>query len=429
MADIEQWVNLTVSEKWRDNGVPERKNLGELIRVKIDFQNQRQARFKFTGEADAGNASYSNTEEPRRAGFRGPRLTARRFRTNRQGVKFVRTRLTLAGGDRFRFKGEDKDGNTVESDWYETRRKLYYQVIKMNGVAALSAADLNDYEDDYWQPGAKLYVKMVQISPGRTIPSRINFNRWDPAVRSQVLTQARGQYDRSKSPYCFAMLAVNKICQPGWDRRNIPDTFAGLYILRATKPLFDVVDPAEDWYDYIRWVPSAAGVAPVDVPKHRCTRLGNTQININTIGLPQGAGRLFFKLKIVNKAVGGFSVRTDNFTCVATQRWDGAAYPPVKVRGIINHEVGHKVGMVAGPQGTPALDPQAASYYDGRGHQGPHCYTGTILRADMSTGPPGTCVMFGSTRANTTVFCGSCKPSLRKLDLRSRSNLGIRTQF
>lgn len=56
------------------------------------------------------------------------------------------------------------------------------------------------------------------------------------------------------------------------------------------------------------------------------------------------------------------------------------------------------------------------------GHHG----MATTLPANLGTAPD--CTMFGDTRAATSNYCPDCRASLRKLDLRSRVNVG-RTQF
>jgi hypothetical protein len=98
------------------------------------------------------------------------------------------------------------------------------------------------------------------------------------------------------------------------------------------------------------------------------------------------------------------------------------------------HEVGHKLGMVPGPQGDPDLDEQA-TYYDGRGHKGGHCRhparTPTPLEPDYRVllVPAPTCTMFGDIRAETMLFCPDCQASLRKLDVSPDRKVGIAKQF
>lgn len=427
----EQWTNLTVNNKWIGEGITDRKQLGEIAPMLLRFSQAGRHVFFFTKEAKANNAAYSAAERHRRIGFRPGTFNRRRFRTHADGTFLLRPRVTLAGGDEFTFTVEDVNGNKKSIDVH-TRRKLYYQIIRMNGAPALAAASTTQFENQYWNTANRIYVKMVQISPGRTIPSMVNLDDTVTADYNLVRQQSRGQCDKSKKPYSFVTLLVRKNCIRGWETNSVPATFTGpTFVFQSTNELFDVADPAVEWYSRIRWVPNGGGAAH-NIPKASCVRQGNWGVQVNTAGLPRNVpGRIVYRLRVIDIIGMGVSFPTNNLTLVATQDDQGVAVPTATIIGIINHEVGHKIGMVPGPQGTRALDTQS-SYYDGRGHSGPHCYTGTALAANFMTvapAPTATCVMFGDTSSNTANFCGTCLGSLRKLDLRSRTNRGIRTQF
>lgn len=97
-------------------------------------------------------------------------------------------------------------------------------------------------------------------------------------------------------------------------------------------------------------------------------------------------------------------LHVSDFIVVRTREGD-----PASPRAVLLHELGHVLGLV--PEGQP-------TYYEGRGHQGPHCSTGvSSLAAAEYTG--GTCIMFG--RAGEQCqgdLCAECKGSLRRLPLR-----------
>jgi len=431
MADLEQWVNLTVNEEWIGEGLTERPRMGEMAPLRIQFAEERRATAYVTKEADADNAEYSDTEKPRRLGFHVRDYSRRRITTNRRGVVDLSIRVSLAGGDKFTIRVEDREGNTLNADNLLTRRKLYFQVIRMDGVTAVTAADVSGMQNEFWNAAEKLYIRMVEHTPGRTIPSRRNFNDEDPPVNREILRQTREQYDQSKNPYSFAVLVVTRNGIPEDESSSDPAVFdaSNRCSILTTKVLFDVVDPAEDYYNSVEWVPNSGG--SVHIPKSRLTRVGNNQIDIDTTGYPQGAGALNYNMRVLGINGRGFSNPGNNFTIVAAEDAEtGAAVPSAEIMAVLVHEIGHKIGMVPGRQGTRALDEQS-TYYDGRGHSGGHCNHGVGLLPTYQGvgGISPDCTMFGDTRASTSTFCEDCRRSVRKLDLRSRTNVGIRTQF
>lgn len=431
MALDKQWVNLTVSDKWKGEGITDRKQMGLNVSLQFRFRKKKRATVYVTKEADGGNASYTPAEKRRRDGFRPRVFARRRYRTDRHGVATVRTSLTLAGGDKFTFSAEDRSGTKVELNPRVTRRKLYFQLIAMAGLVPQSLASL---QSEFWNTGDQIYVKMVEFSPGRTIPLRENFDSSDATVVAAVQQEARRQYDKSKKPYAFVIVLAKKTARSGVENNIDPATFTGpTYPFSTNGVLFDFVDPGVDYYISLSWQPLAGG-APLPLARNRLARAGQKQITIDTTGLPPNVpGQLTWEFRVLAGTPVGMSYRDNNFTMVATQSWNGTPKTPHQIALITNHEVGHKVGMVPGAQGNRALDPQPL-YYHGKGHVGPHCGHGVATLAAVATfqaagAPVGDCVMFGSIASNRSDFCENCRLSLRKLDLRSRTNVGIRTQF
>jgi len=430
MAEIEQWVNLTVSDKWKGEGLTDRARMGEIAHIRLEFEEQKRASAWVT-KLGVDNAKYSKTEKRRRLGFRVRDYKRRRIVTNSKGVANLILRVSLAGGDIFLIEVEDRDGNTLQSDEINTRRKLYYQVIRMDGVKAITAADLTGMENEFWNEKDNIYIKMVQHHPNQTIPSRRNLNADDSTVSSLVESQTRAKYNKSKNPYSFVVLAVRRIGIPKDESGVMKATFdaSNTFTLKTIGVLFDVVDPAEPYFRSLSWRSNTGSV--INIPQSRCKRVGRNQININTKGFPQTAGILSYTMRVLGFNAAGFSSVSDNFTAVASEHaLTGAAIPSATIMATLVHEIGHKIGMVPGPRGTHALDKQS-SYYDGRGHRGGHCHHGAPLLPTYRKvkGIKPDCTMFGDTRSKTASFCEECRKSLRKLDLRSRTNRGIRTQF
>ena len=111
---------------------------------------------------------------------------------------------------------------------------------------------------------------------------------------------------------------------------------------------------------------------------------------------------------------------------------------------ILNHEMGHKLGMVQDGTGR-RLDPPPTLYgnirngpkANNKDHQGPHCEKGANYAGGQWTGTPG-CVMFGATACrdaagnvalSPSTYCGPCEKIVRKLDLDGRMLRGFKTSI
>ncbi len=431
MADVELWVNLTKNDKWIGDGVVNQNRMGTTAKLHIRFRRERTEFARVSKQADANNAVYSRAEKRRRIGFNVHTYSRRLVITDSRGAADVPIRVSLAGGDKFTVTVSDRRGNEMSADNLLTRRKLYFQVIRMSGVAAISAADISGMQREFWNEPQKIFIRMVEVAPAAAnIPARRNYNDTDGAVSGVVLQQTRGAFDTAKNPYCFAVLAVRRNGIPGTEEATSPATFdsSNSCTLTTNGVLFDVVDPAEEYFSYLTWNPDSG--AGVSIPKSRLTRSGNDQIIIDTTGYAQGSGTLEYGVRILDINGRGLSLPSNNFTLVASEdAITGAAVPSSEIMAVLIHEIGHKIGMVPGNEGTHALDEQA-TYYDGRGHSGGHCNHGVgLLPSYDVSGINPDCTMFGDTRANASQYCAECRTSLRKLDLRSRTNEGIRTQF
>jgi hypothetical protein len=145
-------------------------------------------------------------------------------------------------------------------------------------------------------------------------------------------------------------------------------------------------------------------------------------------------GKLGFRMKfrVTGGWTNGFSFNGVNMITVAAKALWKTQTDAVKAY-TLNHELGHKLGMVAdgtgrSPDPPPKLYGQTTTgpSANNKGHQGPHCEEGASYDASKGTwsGSPG-CVMFGADgtsdggtyHAAPPTYCASCKPIVRKLDL------------
>lgn len=437
MSKITQWVNLTKDRKWLGEGLTDIGQMDIWVKLKIKFREKRIATAWVSRASDPDNAVYS-TKEKREFGFNVPDYTRRRIMTDDQGEAVLTFKVSLAGGDKYHVEVEDRKGKKLKTRDLHTRRKLYFQVIRMRGVRAVSSGDIRGMRDEFWNPAEKMYIGMVEIPPkgGGVIPARRNFNDEDRTVSGEIMRQTRAVYNTSKNPYSFVVLVVRRNGIPEDEVLSVPAAFgpSNTCTLTTRKALFDFVDPAEEYYNALYWSTVRGGSTEIyPIPKRRLTRVGMNTIRINTTGYPQGRGMLTYSMRVLGINGRGLSLPTNNFTLVASEdALTGAPVPSGEIMAVLIHEIAHKIGMVPGPQGTDSLDRQS-TYYHGRGHSGGHCRHGVPLPlpANLSTaaGISPDCTMFGDTRSGTSHFCADCKASLRKLDLRARTNVGIRTQF
>lgn len=437
-----QWVNFpakdttilskkVVRSKYVDGDVESEHVMGPTVYVKVRYKKDgTQVPVTLTVEASKANAKYSETERNHSSGVYGPTIESATG-IGHKGVAKFHVKLTPAGGDRYRFKAKSKKGTElVCKDEVETRRKLYYQIIRMKGAADISAADLSLVEKEFWNPAKKVYLKLEQYSPGGTILDLENFDDTDKTVLNRVRDAARAAYDSSKAPFSVAVLIVNKNCIPEWGKFPFffkPD--GGAFHLPIDKQLFCYADPAVSWFWSATFTPMIG--KPVALSQASFRPIDPYTLEVDTASLPRSTGNLEVIVRVVDIQGMGLSLPSENLVTVASKRLDGSRVPSSTMAGILVHEIGHKIGMVPGPQGDRDLDEQS-SYYHGRGHSGGHCRHPSPL-LDNYLGarpkPPPGCTMFGDIRTNTTKFCALCETSLRKLDLSPERKVGIANQF
>lgn len=436
MADLEQWVNVTRHTKWFGDGLLDVKRMTETVKVTIQFDQRARATGFLSVVAASTNADYSATEIPRRnAIFTLPDFNMRQFQTDETGKYEIDINVGSAGGNEYAFTVKDGSGNELRSDVIKTRRKLYFQVIRMSDVTAPSAANITGMKNQFWNPTKRIYLKMVEYAAGRTIATRVNYDMSLTSVVNSVKRQARRVYNNSKAPNAFVAVFVNKIGPSALEVRAVSATIgAGNFTLNTLKTLMDIVDPAVDYYISIVWI---SGTSVQIVTKAKITRSGNKAMVIDTTGLTRGAGTILYSVMVCTGPLGGLSYGGSNFTVIGTRFTTplvGRPLPSALVMGILVHEIGHKIGMVPGTQSDRVLDVQTATHYTGRDHQGNHCAHGVPKpfppSFNSARGISPDCTMFGNaSTVSTSVFCTECQKSLRKLDLRGSNNIGLRQQF
>lgn len=458
----EQWVNLPKNDDYVADSIDSKERLA-FARFRVKFQKASLAGFrvKVIPLGGAEHEQYSPGERNRNLRFRVRVSGSASNNAKKEVVLDKKVFLNAAGGNKYKIQAQYKK-KVVESGLeLESRRKLLYQVMSMKGISAGSTATM---EQAFWKPDKKFFIEMKKQGATATvdyIPCLDGTNH-DAFIRSS----AKGYTLKKFKPYAFGINFVNYIATPQeidverevdftlpskvskWTPSDQTWTFA------LPAPLWIDLDPDDDARQ--RWFVSCSlWFEPADAPGTQET-IGVTAGDITPAGPPIGAyggrrqlsvriavdqikrnlltsrkGKWKVKLRLVCVAgfSAGFAYNVINLIAIATKAaWKDATGD---AEYVLNHEVGHKVGMVADGKGR-SPDSHGHLYGDQRGvndqdHEGAHCSKGATWDASKPkgqrwSGTPG-CVMFGATGTgdgkSPPEFCDACAPIVRKLDLSS----------
>jgi type VI secretion system secreted protein VgrG len=413
MSDRIQWVNLPSQDteslkrsKFVGDGVESVDHMGREIYIEADFDS-KGAQATLIIVPDSQNAA-----SPVLSAEVLPDDSAGRTGVDRKDDGKVRFKVALssAGGDKFKFKIKGGEGEEKElPQSIETRRILYYQLIRVEGVAATEAVLTSHLEDEFLNEGNKHYIKLVRIQPGKSMVK-------GPSVAedSDIMALAREAYSHERDPFCFAAILVDQIGTKRIDNYNSSaeiDDQAAEFEVYGMGPLWRVgATPKEqarnEWFLEGTFVEDdgdkrAFKIDPSWVKPKDPSSEGKTAVfiaDLTQLHLPQGTkGKIKLKFLVFDFS-NGVSFRNNNLVCVAT-RSNWKARPSAELKTTLVHEAGHKVGMV--PEG------QSTYYFlDGR-----HC------DRDKKK-----CIMYGEFHpARSDRFCEVCSPSLRGLNLGSEN--------
>ncbi|VAW59613.1 hypothetical protein MNBD_GAMMA08-2635 [hydrothermal vent metagenome] len=498
------------------------ERLGDLHFV-CEFKDAKPELFKARiVSADKKNAKYNKNEKKRNRAFRmekddcikaPPHLTSDKTKT-----KFtIPVQLPPAGGNKYKIEAK-YDGKIIESKKIiETRRRLYYQIISMKQVSCPKSFD--NFEKEFLKADCKHMIEMISKDESK---KSLKFTKTiQRKNKAAFITHAKGKYTISKySPYAIAIIFVNNIAyiteNINKDKKNIkipsfktaskdlPNNLTSEVTVTLTnevgKPVYlwnglddddDAAKKGKYWLKAARIVKSDG--TEINIPPDAITIDKSAKLNTggyhkvkvildhkvlanwadkilwegyNVKGSVNDLeGVLELETYVVEKFLGGFSSGGSNEVLIATRSWWSAIKKTSQsLIQTVNHEVGHKIGMVAtGNVKKPAVKPNQVTFLDSntpdshddlygqyhkncgkknnsKGHQGPHCENGVNYTKSKNTwyGTPK-CVMFGSTRMKDSksgvykntpqYFCKKCSKSIRKLDLNGHNIAALRNEF
>ena len=510
MATIKHWVNL------------KRQNQNYIGTDDIDSEEQLEFRL-FECEFKKAKASslkvkiipvngkcikYENDEKNRNKAFRLRKLGITVSHGEGKKVKLSRqVYFPAAGSSQYKISAHYKK-KTVESEKIlEIWRRVYYQVFSMKGAAI---APLNDFKNAF----EKYHIEMVEMESTAGKDKIKSHNTiFDPASgiagrenESIVLRDARRKYKiKEYEPNAVAAIFVHSIAtynehEPVIPTSEVPSKIKNIF--GVEKKVYEVPLLGQFGEDLYLWKDLAAkedkknrwlmSVALVDEDgkeydlKKSSIEIDESSFIISNEGKkygfnkikvevdPKDVGAWFrsknifiqLKVKVVQGFSGGYSLGDKNAVFVASKAWwDPNNSTPDELLYILNHEMGHKIGMVAaGDSASPGLLPNGhrafawidkkspnappkiyGQYYEGalannQGHQGPHCEKGaTYNTADNTWSGTPECVMFGATgmtdtttglyKASPSTFCDECGKVIFKLNLDGSQIEGIKNRF
>lgn len=469
----EQWVNLPKEERFAEDGITTER-CGKIT-LDVTFENDKQLVLYWVKVTAVGddNATYTPQEEGRNSNFKVTKTVSVSDKKNVLLEESIQ--LPAAGGNKYKIEAKDFFGNEVASSTeVETRRRLYYQVISMASVPYPNS--LSTFEDAFKEEAKKFFIELKEKEDGR------NKMRFIKTVHSgngtKFRDEARKVYGVSRyEPYAVAVVFSNYIAEKKFyhyrDEVDItlPSRLFSWGDKEVTVRLTDTNgDPVYVWHnleggdydDRKGWLAGSvvfrtASGKPITVPKKDVSLTGSKtgawggyselKIKLNAPGLrnvfTEQKGKFDFSVLVVKGFSGGFSYTFMNLITVATKGWWNPNTKK-KMLQILNHEMGHKVGMVA--DGTGLAPDKPTKLYgenrgvNDRGHKGPHCGKGCNWNGatEKWSGVPG-CVMFGATglfdtatktySASPDTFCGECAKVVRKLDLDGSNLPGLKNRF
>lgn len=477
---MEQWINLPREGKYVKDKIKKIKRL-DFVRFGVKFKKAKMSGYKVEIKCVGGNAfeSYETNEKARNINFKvrgAPGVLTNAGKT--ENKYYYDCYLNAAGDNEYEICAKHKGKEVTGKVKVKSRRKLFYQVMKMKGCPTTSMADM---ETEFWKPARKHYIEMKKLGAESEVKfiSCLDGGNHDTFIKES----AKGYTAKTNKPYAFGMTFVNYIATPETKTITRSVNFSLPSILSKWTPddltwtvdlgcyLWFELDPKDDqdkrWYRQVHlWFEPEDNPGTkehVIIEKAMVTPTGSKggafggrqklkivfpqkHMTRNLLTKRKGVWKARMRLICVRGFSGGFAYTGINLLAIATKSWWDTKDLGGASKTVI-HEVGHKVGMVAhGDKAAYGDTPAAIAasllrkntlpnshgnlYGDVRGtndqdHQGAHCtkgavWDGTKARGQRWSGSPS-CVMFGSNAIGANkapaAFCSDCSKNVRKLDL------------
>lgn len=464
---VNQWVNLPQEERFASaleglnlsgrqggSGQVTLDRLGSTFRILVQHDLYGSAgSVEVRLVPTAGNITYTDRESPNNSQYR--RQWAVWHPASRtSGAYILNLQVDVGGANEFTIEVRCSHCQTPMSPGrIVVRRRIWLIPIAMNSPN-VSVPDLSSFRTEFARCKLDVTTLPLQTMPDiRTIGSGES--------KRELLNNALAAYRTGRAhrfqPFVVAALYVDQIAnkmQLPLSSRNFGRgtlNFLTSQNPSATPPVYKYLwrnmGPGEQWlesavfreHNGTEWDVSShcsTGVDPA-LPTFDPSNMHNqVRVDVDSGVFAElqrrypretwttAPGTLNICVNVVRSFTAGYAItnpssRTNVIVIAVRSHWQ--ASDANWIFGVLAHELGHKLGLVADGEAQTNVEcdlQRSQMRYVERGHTGPHCRYGILGSLTDPIQPEGTCLMFGgSSNQPITQFCGRCSDAIRKVDL------------
>jgi hypothetical protein len=471
MAKVKHYINLHAKDLFVERGIESLDRLGPGVYLRAKFQKVDPMLVSFRVVMVSETSPYTASEKQRNIWYALQEPIGLDINEGDEMNATCVALLPPSGGAVYKIEARAGDKTVASTDEIETWRRLFFQVFHMTGVSVPGLQPTIDYYKT-------LFIEWLDCPAGQT--TEIPF--LEHATQNNLVNFVIPKYGLlSREPWALALVFSNSL--PGISEIEVGGpVFSGnvdlpskwfsgndelIYELPEGRYVWWKINPVDDAANGGKgiWL-RGDGKLTIDgkdvvVPKASITivtshslRNGNG-FNRLKIKLPEAArnqnllfgksAKLTLTLWVVDGFAGGFAMGNQNLLTVALTSWWRKAQDNKTDNErlqVLNHELGHKVGMVAkggrrfggpyeldapdklygdidiiyaGPNPSRQLKDELKVHNNAKGHRGAHCERGATGKKEGDvwkwTGTPA-CTMFGATSTDDALsphkFCSPC---------------------
>ena len=481
MAKLNQYVNLPQISLFVERGITSLDRLGP-VHFKTKFKTDDPMLAKFRTVLVSEVSPYTETEKKRNRWYKLQEPVGMQVSEGTEMVSGTTAQLPPSGGAVYKIEARAGDKTVESTDEIETWRRLFFQTFYMKHGSD-PKKDVPNLKKtlDYYEK--TLFVELLEVPEG--VHTEISY--LENATSDDLIRLVKPKYTvKDREPWVLALvfsnaLPVRRVIEIGVDVPGNVELPGRLWnnaqlVFRLPKGKYawwginsdhDAKNGGKGiWLrgDGRLTVDGKEFVIPkdsIDLDTSESFRAGKG-FNRLRITLPEKArnqngifsksASFNLKLLVADGFSGGFALRDENLLTVARTAWwrDTENAESEKLQ-VLNHELGHKLGMVpkggrkfgglyeldapdklygdvdliyAGKNPSQDVKDYVRSHDNAKGHRGAHCERGANGRkTDQGwewTGNPQ-CTMFGATSIEDAHspqnFCTACAKLLIRQNL------------